>query len=614
MSLEIIKPADLLGAYLSNELSPEERRAVERYLNEDPAATELLDEMRELTLLLKEGEREVSQATIDALRRTVLQKIREKQLKALVTVSITGDLTEQERADVKYYMSAHPAAEAAQKQALSTAVLLKEGNVSANDALAGKLREKLKSVLPAAAMARSQKTEPLIRSASSESARTSRPSLRVFVRPENPWRKRFITVAASIAALLAIGVFVRAWWINRSANPVATSGGENIIPNEGKVDADHDRKEIVPVPNPNYVENGTDQVAPPKNPGDRNVPPPKKRDETIATQQQNPVVPPKDNSNQPDQKIAVDVAPKTNAVPDEKQPVPPNSKTANNDPKKSVTPDNTVPTPPNVAPNNNVPVPPTEVVGPAKNSSGGVPFVPNIPNPIAPNNPNPLVPPVPSIDVAGGSGTVVPPKVPNTPQNGLGTTSANTPPPANGIATVGSIKNGDVQVSAPGGATSVSAKSGDTLASGSKIVTSGTSLIALNIGGGGLLYVKSNSSVVVNFGAQTAVTLIAGEIYYNPVGAPKASLTVSAGQVQAPKLGEADVTLSGGRLVVLNESNAALKLGKLSAAPGDESSIAADGSDAWRKDTAPAITDNGLWRQPVMLDLDSLKARKSRSR
>src|ERR1043165_9072775 len=152
MSYEVTKPADLLSAYLSCDLAPDERAAVEHLLGEDVVAAEQLEELRELSVLLKDADRTVSQATIDALHRIVWQKIQEKQLKALVTVSLTGDMTPKESADVQAYLNANPAANVARRQAAEVSKLLNAGNTTANAALAEKLRVKLKSALPPSAM------------------------------------------------------------------------------------------------------------------------------------------------------------------------------------------------------------------------------------------------------------------------------------------------------------------------------------------------------------------------------------------------------------------------------------------------------------------------------
>lgn len=630
MSYEVTKPADLLSAYLSRDLAPDERAVVERLLKEDVLAAEQLDDLRELAAMLKEVDREVSQTTIDSLRRIVWQKIQEKQIKALVTVSITGDLTNKENTDVQAYLNVNPAAQLAQREAAQTSEFLNAGNRTADATMADKLRAKLKIALPAAVLTSAPKTEltsrdrqgaPLPLSSKTDSsavltperpvsARTQRPSLRVFVKPENPWKKRII-MASGIAALLAITFGARAWWRSGTAqtNPIVKQDGPPVKTHE-IVDTIPPREqgsshgEAVKVVPQEALVAPRDSSTPPKSdivnvqpkppiPGSDN--PPKVDQQVVIEPQKSPLNPPNplnprqlDGPKVPSDTVQKDIKNVSPATQDKINEIVPKS----------------------ILPDNNQTAGPNQYNGP-KNGTGVWSSI------VGPNGATP------------GSGLAAVPKTPPTtserPPKGPNESSSFVPTEGNNAITpqadsgvVGSIKGnggivGIVTVTSPTGTISVPQQNG-TIASGSKIVTDGKMMMSLVLPDNGRLYIQTGSDLIVTFGKITSIVLNSGEIYYI---APKGgSLNLSAGKAQATKVIEGDVNLNAGRLVVLNNGDA-LSLSspknKINVANGEEGSAAADGSDAPKKDNPIQLVSNGNWRAPILLANDP-PLKKSRKR
>jgi hypothetical protein len=444
--------------------------------------------------------------------------------------------------------------------------------------------------------------------AASPSGRTERPSLRIFVKPENPWKKRLIATG-SLAALLAIAVTAWVRWRNSqpAANPIVRQDPSTTIPNIIDVAPEQhggSRDEKIAIPDRN------DFIPP-----ERQTPPKPEiaKDEEPKHQPPRPEGP----AVEPRKDIVKEKTPLTPQNPNPQHPIaPPPQDTVNRDnkplnpgtqekineigPKSAVPPQdqNFVRTNPNVkAPSNNSSGLPT-IINPG-NNPGNVAT--------STENTQTVKPPVPPPE------SHLPPKGPDT--SGLGTTAVEPPTTAHdGVGKVGAISGpnnkpaGIITITTAAGAAS-SPKQNDAVASGSRIVTDGNSLMSLVLPNG-RLYIQAGTELTVNFGTSvTSIVLNSGEIYYS--AAAGGTLTLTAGKAQVTRVTEGDLTLNAGRLVVLN-NGAALTFGKITLANGDEGSAAADGSDAPRKDNPIQLTGNGLWRFVVKLDGDAIGTQKSR--
>jgi hypothetical protein len=157
---------ELLGAYLSGDVTPEERAAVERLKAEDASLQELAHSLGDLLPLLSQGQHPVSPAL-------------QVQLRERIKMSIAADL--------------------------KLDALLKKGELAVSASLSQKLAARLRARLPEAALPSSNVVTNLALSGRMQSAT---PSLRIYAAPHNPWHKRMVVagLASAAAAALAVGL------------------------------------------------------------------------------------------------------------------------------------------------------------------------------------------------------------------------------------------------------------------------------------------------------------------------------------------------------------------------------------------------------------------------
>lgn len=620
MPFDAIESAELLSAYLSGDVAQEERTAVEQLLADDVIARELLDELREFSAFLKSGDTLASLETLEALRKIVQQKIEEKRIKTLVAISVTGDLTTSEKDEVQTYLHTHPAAATAQRQAAAMSLLLDSGQRAASDSLADKLRVRMQSLLPAGAIstispkqvnapAQNAKLEIVKPTASANAATPTsqsgrdqlRPSLRVFVKAENPWKKRALALS-SLAALIALSVGARAVW-NRATRDLAVNTTVDVSPDKAPkhaIENDTHPEIVKPTPGPNGVV-----------PNDTLPPNERKPAEIVRNNPNGATLPPKPPVDEPNTIVVprnpdVPKVPEAIVKPDVESkpaPVPPSANNNSVIAKKDET-QNPAPVAPNDAPkeplvsketpknNPTPPVLPNNVIGTGNATPSGTgpvasggPTTPAIPTPtpVSPVNPNPTIAP-----------TAVGTKIP--PQDGMGV--------------VGKLKGaGIAKVTSVAGEVSTLMATGDTVPSGATLET-GDVRVGLVLPGNGRLYVDRLSSVTVTFtGTNTKVLIKSGEVYY--IAPNSGTLSVVADKATVSKVQEGDVNVTPSKLTVLNFGGAALEL---SAAKQNtirlpnniQGSVATDGSASAKRD--PANTLTGAWRVDALIDGDGVRA------
>ncbi len=625
MSFEAIETAELLSAYLSGDVAQEERTAIEQLLADDLIARELLDELRELSVFLKAGDTLASPEALEALRRIVQQKIDEKRIKTLVGVSVTGDLTPSEKSEVQTYLNAHPSAVTAQRQVAAMSLLLDSGQRVANDALADKLRSRMQSLLPAGAISEispKAAAKPLqapvlnarleiVKPAASANAAISsspselRPSLRVFVKAENPWKKRALAIS-SLAALIALSIGTRAMW-NRGTKDLAANPTADISPDKTQqhtIENGTHAEIVKPTPGPNGVvprdtlppnERKPDAIVQVK-PNDAAVPPkpPVDPDSVVPRNTDGPKAPETAVKNDGDVKPAPVPVNPNSAIVKKDEPQAPNPIAPNDAPKESV-----------VAPKNpqNNPVPPIQ---PINNSNGGIASIPTTtPSGVANGNPNPAA-------LSPNPTPISPVTNPNPP---IAPTAVGTKiPPQDGMGVVGKLKGaGIAKVTTAAGEVSTLMATGDTVPSGATLET-GDVRVGLVLPGNGRLYIDRLSSVTVTFtGTSTKILIKSGEVYY--IAPSSGSLTVVADKATVSKVQEGDVNVTPSKLTVLNFGNSpvdlsATKQNTIRLPNNIQGSVATDGSASAKRD--PANTLTGAWRVDALVDGDGVKALSKR--
>ncbi len=461
--------------------------------------------------------------------------------------------------------------------------------------MADALRDKLKASLPKAAF-------PDVANANNAGGRSERPSLRVFVTPENPWRKR-VGMLGGLAALLTLSFGARALWLRvmkSDAEAVNVPSPKNPAPSPAPANG------VAPPGTPEeFVPNNSNKVIakqPEVNPvTPRDVVAPS--DVVRDTDPTKPVYPPKVAPDKQPDAVTPGVAPdivdvsgtnkqtpavKQNNVPDAAKVDP-----ATNNPAPKNDPGTNPALPKVDDPQNTQVIPPRSPVGVAPSSGYAVGGAPASVGVTPPKAPDPVAP------------------APNTPQ--LGPTNApGTVQPQDGVGVVGAINKGPgiVRVTTAAGVVTT-LKSTDTVPSGATIETADVR-VSFVLPGNGRLYIQQFSSVTVTFAKpNTSIVLNGGEIYY--IAAPGGTLSLNAMKATASKVSEADLMLSAGRLTVANYNAALLDFGAagqtvVKVAYGTQDSVAADGSEAVRKD--PALTQNGLWRTDVLVPGDTIKAVK----
>lgn len=632
MSEVEVTTTGLLSAYLNGDVSATERAAVEKYLVTDASARVQLSELRALNVLLKAGDREARAEAAEKLRRTVLQIVQDRQVQAALISGIVGEQDESERIFAELQLKSNPSAHAELSDLRKFSHNLKnDGDRVASDELSAKLRMRLNAALPAAALAKSALAGEIAgaeRAAtagyattqgppssaavqSGASARSSqRPSLRIFVKREDPWKKR-VLIMGSMAALLAVFAGVGALR-GPDTSTAKIPNPLDVPPPIGPTDNGHPK--VPPPSHPELVEGAlpprNHNVPVPPNEVVRQMPPENKNAPEEAS-----VAPEKINFPKVPVEVVKDrnvVAPENNAPRDSNKIVPPRTPVpqpniANRE--NPTTPNNSVPD--NQLPQNNVGV---VALNPGANTNftpsrnGGLPVVtPNNNQTVAANNPpttpNSTTPPRPPNDVA----TVDPTAKPKNPKPGpLGVTSddGTNKPVGNGTATIAKLSGAGLAQMTVSNKKQVLTKD-MTVPSGATIET-GDSLIALELSDGSHVYINGNSTVVLNIGKNNVITLQSGEVYY--IGK---NVSVTAGKVIVDQAIEADVSIAGVvRAGNLNDrkmkvtADGAKKM-REDVPNGMQAVVPADASDVIKEE--PVSSTPGNWRQPVLLDGDGLK-------
>ena len=189
----------LLGAYLSGEMLPEESTLIGQRLENEPDLRAHVLQMREVLEVLKQGRRPVSEELSAQLRQRVNKLVAEQAnklaLDALVTASLSQDLDQHEQLRVEKYLSHNPAAEQHFNSLRELNLLLKKAELPIRRDLSQKLVQRLAKHLPAAALKGIDKRS--VRAVS---------SVRVFAAPEDVWQKRLRWAGlAAAVALIALG-------------------------------------------------------------------------------------------------------------------------------------------------------------------------------------------------------------------------------------------------------------------------------------------------------------------------------------------------------------------------------------------------------------------------
>jgi len=488
---------ELLSSYLVDDISPDERAAVERQLSHDRLFRERLTELRDLVALLQLGERPVTPEMLADFERRIDRHLRAPAGRAvfahLVSCSVANDLTDTERSVLEIYLTRNPSArnEVVSLRAMSR--FLKSAERRPSEQAARKLAERLCAKLPAAAL-----TPVLPQPAETvemqlqipESAQ--KPTVRIFVARENPWPRRVRRAAAAIAALIAISAGVlfglRALLRPAAETPVA------VTPEQSNPTPTRDGAGSIPQPNDTPIEKAAQSE---RELADGNLPNP-----IVRPQPDSPSVPPIVENRLPDTGLTPsgkvgDVTARLNKPKQHGPNIEDRTNTVHprpSDSKDKELADEYKPTP-------EPPFPPSQQVDPdhksQPNTNGGGAGGGVVPNPQAQNNPQP--------------------QPPNNP--------AAQPPdaPLNDGMIVAVVRDGAVQATTAAGPQTV--QTGQQLPSGTDITTD-TSRVAFKLPGDGRLWVNRHSSLNVQFnGPNTTVHLNSGQISYRaPLGG---SLTVN---------------------------------------------------------------------------------------
>jgi anti-sigma factor RsiW len=565
---------ELLGAYLSGDISPEERAAVERLLASDASRQNLVRELGNLLNVLKQGNRPVSDHLVAQLReRMALAMASEAKLsaKTIMAASVSGDITAQERATLQKYFTETPAAkqELGALRALNS--VLKKGELVASDELSKKLHARLRAKLPAAAMTSSAPV------AAAPTAPT--PSLRIYAAPENPWRKRlaFVGLVSAAAAALTIGVF----FVQRdtTSTPPENLAKENVpapAPEHPRKVLVHennsDPTDVLPPRAPEIVRAPENQIAP--------VPP---QDIIVQNPTPKPSPAPVAPENAlPPKNVVVETAPeiKTPQVRDTPKMSPPEKTIVASDPTVKPAIPNIKDTPkvPDAIVNVTPPLPPADTIIPDNINPPRNPAVALAPNDNPTISSTPNVTPNPKPDDA----------------NDAIVAQADS-------AVVGALRGGSVEVAKDG--VSQPAKMRDTIVSGSRLF-SGEGRVALVLPDNGRLTVNTGTDLVISFNNKnTLVTLTRGEVSYK---AGNGSLTLIAGNVQITSSKGVDVKIEDGKRVVAttgdrNSASFSMKNGKTSRMDSNTQMVAMMGSDDPPKSTKLSATLEVAWDDDLVL-------------
>ena len=507
---------ELLSAYVCGDVTPDERAAVEQLVASDAAAQALSCELRELSETLKLGRKPVRAELLAALKRRVhektVQRTGELAVEALLSASLSNDLSARESELLNAHLNKNPHARAELESLRFAATQSNQGQKKLSDDFSKKLAERLNAKLPAAA-----RVGAAARTASTVSSKSApisgeRPSLRVFAQPETHWR-RTAWAGAAIAALVAFGFGLSQWNSGKTNAPMAkspdTAPKESIEVAKAPVETTPDHRnspESLPPPKAPDVANG------PKNAPENHDVPKIAPDKTPAPVQQHELA-----------------DPKTQTQPLNPQQVP-------QTPQKTIVNNDDVPQKPVAPPKHNV-----EVVGVPIQTTPNT-LANTDPKTVAETNPKTTVAPNTSntsaktldpnngVDTAitnpthtsTGGGTIAQ-QNPLTPDKKTMSDNNTTIAPIAGKAVVSLLSDGgNVQITTPD-AKIVSAVKGLEVVSGSQI-NSDQSRVQLLLPGGTVWLNKSTRVALMTIGKETTLSLISGQLAFQGTGA----ITVNA--------------------------------------------------------------------------------------
>jgi anti-sigma factor RsiW len=519
---------ELLSAYISGDVTPAERVAVDARLASDSAYRRQLNELTALHGLLKQAQLPVTAKMLVELQRRVMQNTG-TPITALLSASLSSDLDSNERAKLDQYLAQNPAARSELASLNAMSAFLKQGERPVPANAMRSLAERLSAKIPAGALA------PVLPKADETVAiklQTSAPAptVRIYATQESPWRKRILRAAAAIAAAIALSagtIFgLRAL---KSSDEVAK---ENLP----KSPVDHHAREVVrdvePAPSPMPMPRETPDVKSPDTspeiPQPNRAPTPPS---TIQIPDKTPALPIGQAAPAPDvlrtpSDVKTPRTPKTSiAQPANVEPTVPAAEPAHSpDPQPALDPDEKT------------------VVDKNTTNKGGVPFIQQG-NVLPSNGPvvaqGPTVPPVATQSTNPANPT---PNASVTP-----TPDATSPVDNSFVAAVDGkmivavLRDGtDAQSTTAAGLKTVQLK--DELPSDTSITTGNTRL-ALVLPGDGRLWINRHSSISVQLrGLNTVVNIDSGEVSYRAPNNGNVTVTHPSG-VQADSQGLMDVNV-----------------------------------------------------------------------
>jgi anti-sigma factor RsiW len=548
-----IETLELLSAYVCGDVTPDERAAVELLLKDDAAAQALSRELRALSETLKLGRKPVSAELLSALKRKVHEKTVARQgelaVEALLSASLTNDLTAREREVLDAHLNKNPHARKELESLRYASTQLNQGGKKPSDDFSKKLAERLNAKLPATARVGTAAKQPASLSAKSAPISGERPSLRVYAKPETPWR-RYAIAGAAIAALIALGVGYSQFGTTKPGSSIAKNGETPTkdpavaIQHNDKIENKLPPKDVSQEPPraPADVTHVDPVNAPlPKKIQPELAPAPVQRDVAVPKSQPNvapdaPNVPqtlPKNVVNNDVQQVPQipPAPPRQNGI--EVVQVPAPSTTTGDGPKVAVA-DPKTSTPQNTAPKTQADLPP------------GVETANNVQR-----------------TGTGGTGVGL---TPNTQIKAPSNDKTTPVVPATNMAVIAVLNGrGNVQIKS-GDAAAHAAEKGEGLARGSQITTD-QSRVELLLPSGAKLWINAGSHAEIGTVTreQIQLTLRAGQIAFNAQGTPSvvSVLTDNSG-ISVLRASEVDVRIEGASLVasVINKKATIVKNGK----------------------------------------------------
>lgn len=508
----------VLGAYLGNEMSPEERAAITRLLEQDPALKVHSEQLRELIASLKGSELQVTPEMRASLKQRVEKLIAQYRpsvsVEALISASLSDDLDANEKAALQKHFLEHPEARKQVQSLTQFTQRIKDSALTVTPALTQSLAERLRQKLPPGAIADS-KSKPAAKGNSlSGKSPAASAAVRVFAMPESRWSNRLRV--AGVAAAIALTVFGLS---KLTAKPQETVKNPPPVPEEHR-----NVPGVQEAPGIAHAPLGPKSVPPPIVPDQR----------PLANDDVRNKVPPEQIPN-PNKEA---VAPQNNPAPIVKAPDIKTPNVAPSSPeivhaREIVVPDNKL-----VPDDNPLPNQPKEIARPPdKVINGGSKVV------------NATVPPAPPANLTPPD--QVPPAIANG-QNNPAPNPAPAPAPDTAaevadMAVVGAVRDGIAQAEFPDRKVHALRKKSE-IPSGSEIVTSDKGRLALLMPGGHL-YIDKGTSLKLEFSNDvTRVTLHTGQINYK--ASQGGSLALKSHGIEVANARSVNTQIQGNNLIV----------------------------------------------------------------